>query len=609
MSYQLAAVLTLLAASIVMFVINRPRMDAVALIMLTVLPLTGVVTVSDVLAGFSDANIVLIAALFVIGEGLVRTGVAQRLGDWLIRRAGGNDLLLLVLLMVVVSALGATMSSTAVTAIFIPVAHRIAQHTGSAPSQLMMPISFAALISGMTTLIATAPNLVVNSELARHGVAGFSFFSFTPFGVVILILGIVYMIFARRWLPVTDKTKPGDSSRASLTDWIDRYNLASREYRLLVPAQSPAVGKTLEELDLRDTCGADVIAIDRERRFSRKLIRPTAKTELWSGDVLLIDLFQPKVDIEAIRQRFALEVLPLTGTYFNDRAQEIGMAEVIVPADSDFVGKSVVESRFRSQLDLTVIGLRRGPVPKEGAIIDETLRRGDTLLVVGPWKAIGKLRSGSKDLVLFNLPVELEEVLPAPGRALQALFCLLLMVGLMVSGIVPNVLAALIACLLMGLLGCVDLHSAYDSINWKTLVLIVGMLPFSTALQNTGGVKLAASGLMSLIGDAGAHMVLACLFAITAALGMFISNTATAVLMAPIALAVANDLKFSPYPFAMIVALASSTAFMTPVSSPVNTLVVGPGNYTFGDFIKVGTPFSLIALVVCVILVPWLLPL
>jgi di/tricarboxylate transporter len=199
--------------------------------------------------------------------------------------------------------------------------------------------------------------------------------------------------------------------------------------------------------------------------------------------------------------------------------------------------------------------------------------------------------------------------LPAPGKALQAVGVLLLVVGLMVSGVIPNVHAALLGCLLMGLLGCVDLKSAYGSINWKTLVLIVGMLPFSTALQATGGVELAANGLMSVIGGGGPYAVLACLFAITAVLGMFISNTATAVLMAPIALAIAKDLHVSPYPLAMIVALAASTAFMTPVSSPVNTLVVGPGNYTFGDFVRVGTPFSLIVLVVCVIMVPWFLPL
>jgi di/tricarboxylate transporter len=609
MNTGLALVLVLLAAAIVMFAINRPRMDVVALIMLTALPFTGVISMSEALSGFSDSNIVLIAALFVIGEGLVRTGVAQRLGDWLIAKAGGNETLLLVLLMIVVCALGATMSSTAVTAIFIPVALRITQNTGAAPSRLMMPLSVAALISGMTTLIATAPNLVVNSELDRHGWPGFHFFSFTPYGVVILVLGIVYMIFARRWLPAADGVNAKASRRVSLTDWIEKYKLANREYRLRVSEQSALVGKTLEELNLRETSGANIIAIERKRRFSSKLLRPTAKTELQSEDVLLIDLFQPPGDIKEICKRFALEVLPLTGAYFRDRSQEIGMAEVIVAADSDLVGKTVDESKFRSRFGLTVIGLRHGPFPKEGGIMHEKLRIGDTLLVVGDWKDIGKLQPGDNDLVVFNLPVELGDVLPAPGKAVQAVCCLLLMVGLMISGVVPNVQAALIGCLLMGVLGCVDLKSAYGSINWKTLVLIVGMLPFSTALQRTGGVELASHALMSMIGGAGTHAVLAGLFAVTAVLGMFISNTATAVLMAPIALAVAKDLHASPYPFAMIVALAASTAFMTPVSSPVNTLVVGPGNYTFGDFVKIGTPFSLIVLVVCVIMVPWLLPL
>jgi di/tricarboxylate transporter len=474
---------------------------------------------------------------------------------------------------------------------------------------MMMPLSFAALISGMTTLIATAPNLVVNSELVRHGVGGFRFFSFTPYGMVILALGILYMVFASRWLSAAKAPDAQASRRVSLADWIEQYRLENREYRLRVPEQSPLLGKTIEELNLRGTCGADVIVLDRKRRFSRELLRPSAKTELQADDILLIDLFGPKGDVEEVRRRFGLEVFPLNGTYFSDRSQDIGMAEVIVPPDSDLPGKTVVGADFRSRFGLTVIGLRHGRVPLEGGILDEKLRVGDTLLVVGSWDDIGKLQRGGKGLVVVNLPVELEEVLPAPGKAPQAVLTLLLVVGFMVSGVVPNVQAALIGCLLMGLLGCVDLKSAYNSINWKTIVLIVGMLPFSTALERTGGVEMAARGLLSVLGGAGPYAVLACMFAITAVLGMFISNTATAVLMAPVALAVARDQHASPYPYAMIVALAASTAFMTPVSSPVNTLVVGPGNYTFADFVRVGTPFSLIVLVVSVLLVPWLLPL
>lgn len=588
-----------------MFAINKPRMDAVALIVLTVLPLTGIITVNEALAGFSDPNIVLIAALFVIGDGLVRTGVARRLGDWLTAKAGSSETKLLVLLMLVVCGLGSMMSSTAVTAIFIPVALRISQATGTSPGRLMMPISFAALISGMMTLVATAPNLVVNSELIRGGSAGFQFFSFTPFGLPILVLGIVYMLFARRWLGSGAAETKQQTGRPSLAQWVDEYKLSGREYRVGVRGDSELVGRTLEEIDLRDAAGASLVAIERDRL----LIQPTAKTKILAGDLLLVDLFAPGVDVDSLIKRYSLELMPMSGAYFTDRSQDIGMAEVIVTNNSDFIGKTVADARFRDRVGLTVIGLRRRNVAHERGLQNEALKLGDTLLLIGPWKAIRRLDPASSGLAILQLPSEMEQVLPAPRKAVHAVVSLLLVVGLMVSGVVPNVIAALIGCLLMGALGCVDLNSAYRSIDWKTIVLIVGMLPFSIALQRTGGVELGANALMSVTSGLGTHGVLACLFSVTAMLGLFISNTATAVLMAPVALAIANELGAQPYPFAMIVALAASTAFVTPVSSPVNTLVVSPGNYSFGDFVKVGAPFAVVVLIVSVFLVPLLLPL
>lgn len=607
MSTDLLVVVVLLLAAIVMFVRNRPRMDVVALIMMTTLPLTGVISVQDALAGFSDPNIVLIAALFVIGDSLVRTGVAQRLGDWLLSRAGSSETRLIPPLMVSVAGIGSIMSSTAVVALFIPVVLRIAQKTGTSVRRLMMPLSVAALISGMMTLVATPPNLVVNGELVRRGFEGFHFFSFTPFGLPLLALGIAYMLLARRWL-APDLAADGDPARPRLAHWIEEYGLAEREYRLRVEPGSPLEGKTLEVLGLRSSAGVNIIAVERIGRFSRRIIQPVATTELHVGDILLVDLFSPAVDIEDIGRRFALERLPLTGAYFLDRSQEIGMVEVMIPATSKLIGKSVMAARFRSEFDLTAIGLRRGHAPHAGSILEEPLRLGDTLLLIGPWRAIRRLQSDWKHLIVLNLPAELDEVVPAPSRAPHALAVLALVIALMVSGIVPNVVAALVGCLLLGLLGCIDITTAYRSIHWQTLVLIVGMMPFAVALQKTGGIDLAAGALTGVLGSASIHAVLAGLFAVTAVLGLFISNTATAVLMAPVALAVAEELQASPYPFAMIVALAASAAFMTPVSSPVNTLVLGPGNYTFMDFVRVGVPFALIAMVVSVTLVAWLLP-
>jgi di/tricarboxylate transporter len=608
MNLELILVLGLLVAAVVMFAINKPRMDAVALIVLVLLPFTGVLTMGEALAGFADPNIILIAALFVIGEGLVRTGVAQGLGDWLLRKAGSNETRLIPLLMACVAGLGSVMSSTGVVAIFIPIALRIAQSAKIAPSRLMMPLSMAALISGMMTLVATAPNLVVDGELQRSGYDGFAFFAFTPFGLPILVLAIGYMLFARRWLAAGGGVEIG-AALPTVRNWIERYGLVGRELRARVRENSPVVGRTLADLNLRAANGVNIIAIERQRRFANAFVVPQAGTEVRAGDVFHVDLARSGIDLAAVGERLGFDVLPTSGEYFTDRGQAIGMAELMVAADSRLAGQSIAEAQFRSRYHLTVIGLRHGDLAVATPLAEEKLKVGDTLLVVGAWSDIDRLPSLTRDLLLLNLPAERREVLAVQGRAPHAIACLLLMVVLMVTGVVANVHAALIAAMLMGLFGCVNLDAAYRSIHLKSLILIIGMLPFSLALQRTGGVDLAADALTAATAGAGPHVVLGALFVITAMLGLFISNTATAVLMAPVAIAMATEMGVSPYPFAMTVALAASTAFMTPISSPVNTLVVGPGNYRFGDFVKIGVPFSIVVAIVSVFLVPLILPL
>jgi di/tricarboxylate transporter len=538
----------------------------------------------------------------------VRTGVAQRLGDLLIRRAGHNEARLIMLLMVIVAGIGSFMSSTGVVAIFIPIVLRIAHNAGIAAGRLMMPLSVAALISGMMTLIATPPNLIVNSELVRQGHAGFNFFSFTPFGVPVLILALLYMLFARRWLASAAKAREDDPSPPRLSEWVEEYGLADREHRLSIRPDSPWVGKRLDELDLRATSGINIVAIERPKPFSTSIVQPAADTELQAGDVLFLDVRGATIDIEALCERFGLRRLPMSGNYFTDQSQAIGMAELMIPATSRLIGETVVSAGFRTAYDLTVVGLKRGQAAHQGSVLNERLRLGDTLLVVGPWRAIRKLQGERRELIVLNVPAELEDVVAAPSRAPHAAVILALVVAMMVAGIVPNVQAALIGCLLLGLFKCVDMTSAYRSIHWQTLILIVGMLPFSLALQNTGGVDLAADALLGAIGQASPRTMLAAIFVLTAVLGLFISNTATAVLMAPVAMGVAAELGLSPYPFAMTVALAASAAFMTPVSSPVNTLVLGPGNYSFFDFVRIGVPFTLVVLATSLILIPLILP-
>jgi di/tricarboxylate transporter len=611
MNTDLMLVLILLGGAVAMFSLNRPRMDVVGLLMMTALPLTGVLTVGEALAGFSDPNVVLVGLLFVVGESLVRTGVAARVGDWLAQVAGANETRLLVLLMLAVAAIGSVMSSTGVVALFIPVVLRVATATGLAPGRLMMPLSVAALFSGMMTLVATAPNLVVQAELERAGHRGMGFFSLTPIGLPMLALGIGWMLYARRWLgrsptPATDGAAAQPrSSRPSRAAWIAEYALFGQEQRLRVRPDAVIVGRELAELALRREDGLNVIVIER----GAGCLWPTAHTRLEAGDVLWVDgVGRPESWATNLARR-GLEVLPLAEALSPGAARDLGLAEVVVPAHSRYAGQTVVAARLRSTLDLTVVGRKHGSTPQASDLREVALEAGDTLLVAGPWRAIRRLRaSGQDDLVVLNLPAEYEEPPPAAARAPWALAVLALMVGLMVSGLVPNAQAALIACLLLGATRCLNLTAAYRAIHWPSLVLIAGMLPFSLALERTGGADLAAEALNSWTAAAGPRGTLAVIFGVTAILGLFISNTATAVLMAPVALSVAEMQGASPLPFALTVALAASAAFMTPVSSPVNSLVLGPGGYRFGDFVKVGVPLALLTLLVAVLLVPLVAP-
>ena len=609
MNGELIWVLSLLAIAVVLFATGKVRMDAIALMVIVAFVLSGTLTLNEAFSGFSDPNVILIAALFIIGDGLVRTGVATKMGAWLVSVAGNSETKMLIYLMLTVAGLGAFMSSTGVVAIFIPVVLSVSARMNTSPSRLMMPRSFAGLISGMMTLVATPPNLVVNSELLREGLHGFSFFSVTPIGLVVLILGIVYMLAMRFML----KTDNGDSARdgrkrSTFRDLIREYHLTGRARRLAIRPGSPMIGQRLDDLKLRERYCANVIGVERWRRFRRVIVNVNGVSEFRARDVLLIDMSASDVDLRQFCGEQMLEPMVLRGEYFADQALDVGMAEVALIPDSEMIGKTVREIAFRTRFGLNIVGMKRDGKAMDGSVVDEPLQLGDILLVVGNWRQIALLAKRGRDFVVLNMPVEVDDASPAHSQAPHAIFCLVLMVALMLTDEIPNPIAAIIACLLMGKFRCINAESAYKAIHWPSIILIVGMMPFALALQKTGGVDLVVKGLMDVAGGEGPYLMLGCLFMMCAAIGLFISNTATAVLMAPIALAAAKSMGVSPYPFAMVVAMAASAAFMTPVSSPVNTLVLGPGKYSFSDFVKIGVPFTILVMVVCVLLIPVLFP-
>src|SRR5690554_2669308 len=396
MNTDLAVVLALLVGSMVLFIRNQPRMDVVALLVIVALPLSGVLTIQEAVAGFSDPSVLLIAALFVIGDGLVRTGIAYKLGDWMARQAGSSETRLIVLLMLTVAALGSVMSSTGVVAIFIPVVMSVAMRMNIPASRLMMPLSFAGLISGMLTLVATPPNLVVHAELVRQGLDGFHFFSFTPIGLVILLCGIGYMLFARRWLG-SGQVGKDEPERQTMQDLAALYQLTERERRLRVEPDSPLVGRPLNELELRSEYGINVIAVERQRRFRNLLQVATGNTMPQPGDILLVDLASPAIALLGAYQEIGVTPVTLDSSYYSTHSHQLGLAEVALPPESRLPGRTIQELAFRSRHRLNVVGLRRNGKALPGLLVDEKLKPADTLLVAGNWKDIDRLHLLTRD--------------------------------------------------------------------------------------------------------------------------------------------------------------------------------------------------------------------
>ncbi|MDG6896533.1 citrate transporter [Actinobacillus delphinicola] len=607
-NYSLILTLIFLVIAIFLFLQNKIRMDVVALLVMLAFSVSGILTLPEVFAGFSDANIILIALLFVVGEGLIRTGVAYSVSEWLLRRAKNSETRVLILLMLAVAGLGAFMSSTGVVAIFIPVVLLICRKMHISPRRLMMPLSMAALISGMLTLIATPPNLIVNAELLRLTHQRLSFFSFTPIGIVILLLGIFYMLFARRYLGDELSQEEGNS-HFSIHDLIAEYHITDQMRRVVVRENSDFIGHPIEELGLRSLFGINVIAIECWKRLRSTLhVEGIGKMEIHTKDILLVDISHSDLDFTSFCQTHDLVPAELSAVHFNQQSRLLGMVEITPVPDTPYLGQPISELHLRSRYGVNIIGIKRNGAIIETDLMQEPLQTGDILLVVGAWKLIEKMRQNTKNFFMLDFPEEIEQAAPALSQAPYALFSIAVMVCLMVFGIVPNVIAALICCLMLAKFGCIDAKSAYQSLQWSSLILIIGMMPFAIALQKTGGIAFIVDKLLIFASDWHMHALLVILFVTCALVGLFISNTATAILISPIAVEMAIHLHVSPVPFVMVVAIAASSAFMTPISSPVNTMVMGLGNYKFSDFMKIGVPFTVLVMLVTVLLVPVLFP-
>lgn len=599
--------LAILGAAAVMFASGRIRVDAVALLVVLALMLTGVRTPAQALSGFGNSVVLLVAALLVVGESLTRTGVAAAVGLWIARKGGGSERRTRLLVMIAPAVIGSVMSSTAVVAMFIPVVMTVARERRIPPSRLLLPLSYAALVSGMMTLIATTSNVVVSAELKTRGFEGLGFFSFTPVGVCVLGASLLLFGLASGWLLPAAGANEAEAGPKAQELWAS-YAKGAEVHRVRVATSSPLVGSTPRLARLGEAYGARAVALERKSgRWGRwTVIIPTPDTEFRADDVLT--LMGPPEGIAKLAADHGLEALQGTERDAERVSGEVGVATVLVHPESSLVGRSLRQASFRARHNLHVAGVRRGGKALHD-FSDVPLQPADTLLVIGPWSRIAGLRLDSHEFVVLTLPAEIAAVAPARAKAPVALAILGGMVLLSAFEVTPTVVAALLAAAAAVATGCVPMSEVYRTMHWGSLVLIAGLLPLADSLEQTGGVAAVVNAAVDGLGALGPRAMLAAVFLATALMGSVFSSTATAVLMAPVAVQAAARLGVDPRALAMTVAIAASSAFLSPVASPAVTLVVEPGGYRFADFLRAGAPMLLLALLACVIVIPWILPL
>ncbi|MEQ8677208.1 MAG: SLC13 family permease [Aggregatilineales bacterium] len=627
-------VLAILAVAILLFVTDWLRVDVVALGVVIALMLTEILTPTEAIAGFSSSAVLTIAALFIVGGAVLQTGLAGVIGQRILKIAGTDEIRLTAVIMIAVALLSGVMSDTGTVAVLLPAIIGLASSAKISPSKLLIPLSFGSLLGGAMTLIGTPPNIIVSSLLREENTrliseslepvyTPFEFFSFAPIGILMLICGILFMItIGRRILP--DYKSESDSEEyESLEELANRYELNRKVAYVRVRSKSPLKDITLSASKLGHEYNLTVMEIERpiaaqsvasfgnqkiliEKTYPEHIF-PTATTVIKQDDILVIQ--GEEEDLQRAVQDKVLEIQE-NRDYNNDEGfmnRVRGIAEVLLPPRSSLLGKSLSDTRFAQTFNLNVLEIRRPGNIERLDLQNEKLEFGDILLVQGMWDDIMTLKSRKQDFVVMGQPEAMVAAIRTRKAPIAAMI-LLALLAILILDAIPLVTAALLGAFVMVLTGCLSMDEAYRAIDWKSIVLIAGMLPMATALEKVGLVDEITFQVTSGLGSGGPYVMLGGLFLLTSLLTQVLSNTATAVLVAPIALASAQQLDVQPYAFLMAVAIAASMAFASPVASPVNTLVLGAGNYKFVDYIKIGIPMIVIMFIITMIAVPIVFP-
>ena len=614
--------LVILAIASALFVSGRFRSDIIALCSLIALMVCGILTPEEALSGFSNNVVIMMVGLFVVGGAIFQTGLAKMISSRILKLAGNSELKLFLLVMLVTASIGAFVSNTGTVALMLPIVVSLANNARTNPSRLLMPLAFASSMGGMMTLIGTPPNLIISDTLSHAGYEPLSFFSFTPVGAICIITGTLVLLPLTKWfLSRKEKSDQNAGTGKSLTQLAKEYRLSSNLYRLSVPSDSKALGRTIVDLDVRNVYHLNVLEIRRIDTEQHKFLKTvtqkqaSANTIIKSGDVLYVTGNISSVNRFA--EDFGLELMDEHSAELASASQKklefynIGIAEILLMSSSKIVNMRVKEAGFRDKFNVNVLGIKRRKEYILNNLGNTVMHSGDVLLVQGAWPDIARLSKDDTEWVVLGQPLEEAQKVTLDYMAPVAAIIMVAMIAMMVFDFIPvaPVTAVMIAAMLMVMTGCFrNVEAAYKTINWETIVLFAAMLPMSLALEKTGVSDYIANALAGGLGTYGPMLMMAGIYFATSLMTMFISNTVTAVLMAPIALQSATQIGVSPVPFLFAVAVAASMCFASPFSTPPNALVMKAGQYTFMDYIKVGLPLQVIMGIVMVIVLPLLFP-
>ena len=627
--------LIILVITVAMFIWGRVRADIVALTALAALLVLGILTPAEALAGFSSPIVIMMIGLFVVGGAIMQTGLAKLTGNKLMALSRGNETITFLLVMLVTSFIGAFVSNTGTVALMMPIIMSIAAGSGMQSSRFLMPLAFAGSLGGMLTLIGTPPNLVIDEVLTEAGYQPLAFFSFFPVGIIVIAIGIIVLMpLSKIFLSKSHGNKKKKNAK-SLDDLVDEYRLLDNLHRFIVPSSRTSaardengnrmdiVGKTLKELSIQKKYGVSIIEIRNEKKSRLGLVKDVNQNMAKSSSTIQVHdtlyIIGDEQKMQHFAQDYGLRKMKDVKIDFYD----LGLTEIVVMPTSNFVGLRIGEANLRKRFGINVLGVKRGSSSSSSSseggrggseyitdnLIAAKLHVGDMLLVQGEWTNLAHLTADTTNWVVLDQPEKTADKVLLDYKAPVAAAIMLLMIAMMVFDFIPvaPVTAVIIAGLLTVFAGCFrNVEAAYKTINWESIVLIAAMMPMSTALEKTGASALVSQGLVDSLGAMGPTALLAGIYFTTSLMTMFISNTATAVLMAPIALVAAQQVGVSPYSFLFAVTLGASMCFASPFSTPPNALVMKAGGYTFMDYVKVGLPLQIIIGVVMTFVLPLL---